>query len=241
MKILLYISVVLAGLGFVQSSQANNVSDAVRACMNAYNTTQCTQDYLQQHDRADEYFDASNQEVADLFMAFSRAGEQEVALALRNSCIDGNENVCRELGLKYLHGNGFTKNYDKALDYFSIGCIQGKTKDLCNETANMYHHGHGVLQNDVTAHMNYSRACAAGNARGCRNMAWGYETGRGVVKDKVRAANIYEHACEHGAIRACRYYGLLLDAGVIKNNKTPQEFFEIDCTKGDEVACNLLD
>lgn len=242
MKILLFTSFLLTGLGFSQSSQADVVSDAVRACANAYNTTQCTADYLQQNDRTDELFDASNKAVEDMFMeAASKAAEQEITLSFHNSCNDGDENACRELGVKYLHGNGVTKNYGKALDYFSIGCMRGKIKDICNEYANMYHHGQGVPKDDATAHKYYALACAASNPRGCRNKAWGYETGSGVVKDKVRAAKIYQHACEIGAIRACRYYGLLLDAGIVKNTKTPREFFEIDCAKGDEVACNLIE
>jgi hypothetical protein len=42
----------------------------------------------------------------------------------------------------------------------------------------------------------YTRACDAGGALGCDNLALAYEAGHGVVADPARAASLHRRACE---------------------------------------------
>lgn len=87
------------------------------------------------------------------------------------------------------------------------------------------------------------RACAAGHAVGCSNLAGVYRGGAGVARgaagDPQRAVGLYDRSCRLGFAEACATVGTMLVEGtaVAADPARALAMFELACGKKDPNAC----
>jgi hypothetical protein len=88
----------------------------------------------------------------------------------------------------------------------------------------------------------FSKACDAGIARGCADLAYLYDQGKGVEKDDSRAAMLATKACKAGDAYGCDSIGGLYEKGlgVTQDDSRAVEFYIKACKGHFSVGCDHL-
>ena len=97
------------------------------------------------------------------------------------------------LGGMYYKGEGVTKDYGQAVNWFRKAAEQGSAAAQINLAA-MYYHGEGVVQNYDQAFKWTRKAAEQGNAQGQATLADMYENEIGVSKNEILAYMLYNLA-----------------------------------------------
>ena len=87
--------------------------------------------------------------------------------------------------------------------------------------------------------LNWGRACARGDLRGCIHVARAYRDGIGVKEDRAIAAQLYQYVCDEGGLSACAqqfYYGV----GKPRNQKHAVRLYRAACDRGEQIGCFLF-
>lgn len=103
------------------------------------------------------------------------------------------------------------------------------------DTLGMHHMASRDKEDHKKAASIWERACSAGGAGACANLALAYDDGEGVHRDRTRALTMSQDACERGASAGCVGAASLLSDG----RAGPK-----DLTAGNgllEQACSLND
>ena len=109
----------------------------------------------------------------------------------------GNADAQRNLGALYDEGNGVTKDYAQAVNWYRKAADQGDAEGEIR-LGGMYYDGHGVPKDVVQIANWYRKAAEQGNAIGQYNLGVLYSNGDGVPKDHVEAATWYRKAADQG-------------------------------------------
>jgi hypothetical protein len=88
----------------------------------------------------------------------------------------------------------------------------------------------------------YRKACDAGTAVSCRNLAIQYANGTGVTQDYAQAAVFYHKACNGGDAGGCANLGLLYERGngVAKDVTQAATLYRKACDVGNKIGCGNL-
>ncbi len=88
----------------------------------------------------------------------------------------------------------------------------------------------------------YLKACDAGTAISCRNLALMYANGTGVSQDNGRAVELYRKACKGGDTGGCTNLGLMYanGTGVSKDYTQAATLYRKACDAGSRIGCANL-
>jgi TPR repeat protein len=123
-------------------------------------------------------------------------------------------------------------------------CQEGDTHS-CNAVGVMFEFGRSEPDGTLASGF-YSRACDAGYAPGCTNLAWLYSLGRGVPRDAQQAMNLFTRAydssrlaCRRGDGSGCMLAGELLLQGRVEptDDGDALAFFQRACEAGESQGC----
>jgi TPR repeat protein len=123
---------------------------------------------------------------------------------------DGSADV--SLGVKYLNGDGVTKDLTKALHYFQLAAALGNANGE-NNLGVMYDKGMGVPVDYATALHWFQLAAAQGNANAEYAIGVIYDDGHGVSQDYAAAMKHYLLAADKGVAPAQNGIGILYYEG----------------------------
>jgi len=122
-----------------------------------------------------------------LILLVGCASNQKIDIsALESKASQGDSIAQNDLGSMYQFGDGVTKNYPKAIEYYQQASGQG----LGLATANlgyMYDFGLGTPENNEKAIELYKVAANAGEPSGMLNLGAMYGEGQGIERDYVIA------------------------------------------------------
>jgi TPR repeat protein len=119
---------------------------------------------------------------------------------------DGSADV--SLGVKYLNGDGVTKDLGKALHYFQLAAALGNA-DGENDLGVMYDKGMGVTLDYATALHWFTLAAAQGNVDADFAIGVMYDDGHGVAQDYAKAMKYYRLAADKSVANADNSIGIL--------------------------------
>ncbi|MEJ8617047.1 tetratricopeptide repeat protein [Helicobacter pylori] len=128
---------------------------------------------------------------------------------LKKACKLNDADGCVILGDIYHNGESVTKNFKKALKYYSKSC-ELNNADGCSKLGGAYFFGEGVTKDLKKAFEYYSKACGLNDAKGCYALAVLYNEAKGVAKDEKQMTENLKKACELGLKEAC---------GILKEQK----------------------
>ncbi|MDR1554625.1 MAG: sel1 repeat family protein, partial [Campylobacteraceae bacterium] len=119
----------------------------------------------------------------------------QAVVYLQKACNMKYENSCEALGDIYSNGDGVTKDYKKALNYYEQACYSASSySSNCDKTAEFYKNGIGTEKNEAKAQSILERACTDtyGSKNECYNFGMSYLNSGDVEKAK----NFFELGCE---------------------------------------------
>ncbi|PKY18744.1 HCP-like protein [Rhizophagus irregularis] len=145
------------------------------------------------------------------------------------------------LGYCYQYGQGVTKDYKEAFEWYSISanneCAEGQ-----NKLGECHYHGIGTTQDYLRAYKWYSKSANNGYALGKSNLGECYHYGKGVKKNYYKAFELYSKAADEGNIKAqnnlgeCYYYG----EGIQQNHVKAFEWYYKSAINGCAEGQNHL-
>lgn len=120
-------------------------------------------------------------------------------------CSAGEGDACAQLGDMFAGGtHGAPRDLERARSLWTLACDGGDAKG-CAATAS-----------ELAAHHEYSgallfasKACVAGEPRGCTELGAYAFAGTGTRRSTARAQVLWQQACEQGEERACAYLGMV--------------------------------
>ena len=116
------------------------------------------------------------------------------------------------IGLKYLNGDGATKNDAVGAGWIARSALKGNT--LAQYwLATLYEHGRGVVTDPVQAFAWYEKAALGGNRKAMHNLAVAYAQGSGVAKDMSEAARWFSRAASLGYVDSAFNLAVLYERG----------------------------
>ena len=116
------------------------------------------------------------------------------------------------IGLKYLNGDGATKNEAVGAGWIARSALKGNT--LAQYwLATLYEHGRGVAVDPVQAFAWYEKAALGGNRKAMHNLAVAYAQGSGVAKDMSEAARWFSRAAALGYVDSAFNLAVLYERG----------------------------
>ena len=116
------------------------------------------------------------------------------------------------IGLKYLNGDGATKNEAVGAGWIARSALKGNT--LAQYwLATLYEHGRGVVVDPVQAFAWYEKAALGGNKKAMHNLAVAYAQGSGVGKDMSEAARWFSRAASLGYVDSAFNLAVLYERG----------------------------
>lgn len=175
--------------------------------------------------------------------------DSRAAALYSDACDDGYPGGCGNLSFMY-QGNGLAREpilaaalYGRELTLLSQACEAGDAArcyeagiafDLGDPAA-----GDSSAKDPARAAAFYQKACDAGSAQGCCEVAGKYESGIGVAKDDFRASDLYSKACNAGYLRGCTGLAAKYEfgMGIAKNLLRARQLWEKACSMGDEFSC----
>jgi uncharacterized protein len=166
----------------------------------------------------------------------------------KTQCGKGNAESCGELGLSLMRtGSGGSipdvPQNREAFEPLKKGC-DGDSARACGALGSFHLAGVGTKRDLAAAAKSYEKACAGGDAIGCRELGRFYSDGdaAGVTKDDAKAAALYRQACEGGDRVGCSFHGHMLvqGTGVEKDPRRGLDYLQRACQGGFAPACNFV-
>ena len=117
-----------------------------------------------------------------------------------------------ERGRQYYNGQGVTKDYHKAVNYYRKASGLGNAQAQF-ELAECYSNGKGVTNDQTEAVKWYRKAAELGNAQGQYGLGMCYTDGKGVIKDQIEAELWFRKAAEQGYQNAQYCLAVINDKG----------------------------
>lgn len=111
--------------------------------------------------------------------------------------LNGNAIAQYKLGYYYYSGQGGSRDYYKAVEWYSKAAEQGNV-DAQTNLGYCYDMGHGVTRNYTKAVEWYTKAAKQGGANAQYNLAICYEYGKGVSKNLHKAIKLYKDSAIQG-------------------------------------------
>jgi TPR repeat protein len=141
-------------------------------------------------DLADQLYDATDAkpEAARLYM-----------LACEHAVSD----ACWDVGLMWEDGIGVTRDRDRALHWYGLGCALGAPTGCLNGGLLLQDRRGDVAADDAAAVEAFRAGCELGDAKSCTNLGLALDEGRGVAPDPDRALALWRSTCEAGHGTAC--------------------------------------
>ena len=141
------------------------------------------------------------------------------------------------LGHMYYQGEGVTKDYGQAVNWFRKGAEQGNA-DAQWRLGVMYNRGEGVTKDYGQAVNWFRKGAEQGNAGAQWRIGSSYENGEGVAKDYGQAVNWYRKAAEQGNVGAQVSLGLKYHygKGVTKDYGQAVNWYRKAAEQGNAVA-----
>ncbi|HBT97796.1 MAG TPA: hypothetical protein DEB25_09305 [Desulfobulbaceae bacterium] len=133
----------------------------------------------------------------------------------------GNAQAQNILGVLYAKGQGVTRNYQEAVNWYRRAAAQGNAQAQ-NNLGFMYAQGLGVTRDYLEAVNWYRKAAEQGHADAQGNLGNRYYNGQGVMRDYDEAIKWYRLAAEHGNVNAQRILGVMY----AKGQGVPQDYTE---------------
>jgi uncharacterized protein len=116
------------------------------------------------------------------------------------------------VGTMYDYGQGVTKNYKKAIFWYTKAAQQGFFKAQHNLGV-MYENGKGVPQDFKKAIYWYTKAAENGDASAQHNLGLIWENGKGAPQDYKKAIYWYEKAAKQGVLTSQFNAGVMYENG----------------------------
>ena len=146
------------------------------------------------------------------------------------------------LGYAYYNGtNGKTRDYAKAVQYYTMAANQGHAVAQ-NNLGVCYKTGNGVAKNEAEAVKWYRLAANQGNKFAQDNLGWCYQYGVGTPKNTVEAVKYYRLSANqgHASAQANLGYCLANGIGTAKNNNEAVKWYTLAANQGNAMAQNNL-
>ena len=112
---------------------------------------------------------------------------------------------CSNIAKMYVSGAGVPRNYEKAVEYFSIACDAGKGAD-CTNLGMFYQQGIGAQKSIAKAAKYYKRGCEGGDYLGC----FGAGNANVAMQNYAEAKKYYRKVCEQKKPGRQKRFGALL-------------------------------
>jgi localization factor PodJL len=135
------------------------------------------------------------------------------ARELQDKATGGDAVASRDLGLKYLTGDGVTVNEDEAARWLLRAAFSGEPSAEY-WLGTLYARGRGVPEDESQALHWYEAAAKAGNTQAMHRLGIAYFEGLGVEKNDTEAARWFTQAAEQGNIESAFNLAVLYERGV---------------------------
>ena len=119
------------------------------------------------------------------------------ARAFERACEAGESTGCARLAASYAEGEGVEQDVAKAEKLALSACGEGE-QDACGLLGSMFREKAPAKAVDY-----FVKACQAGHAYSCTQLAFQYLGGRGVPQSQAKAAAFFTKACDKGDGQAC--------------------------------------
>ncbi len=149
----------------------------------------------------------------------------------------GDVKAARDVGLKYLAGDGVGADESEAARWLMRAAYKGEpTAEYW--LATLYARGHGVPADAFQANHWYEAAAKQGNRRAMHSVAVAHFQGSGMEKNFVEAARWFEKAAELGLVDSQFNLGVLYErgAGVPQSLTDAYKWYAIAAAQGDKEA-----
>src|ERR1051326_2423271 len=147
-----------------------------------------------------------------------------------------------ELGLRYVKGEGVTKDQVEAVKWFRKAAEQNFARGQY-DLGVCFYAGEGVAKDQVEAVKWYRKAAEQNYAKAQYNLGICYYNGEGVAKDQVEAVKWYRKAAEQNDADAQRDLGVCYQkgAGVEQDHAEAVKWYRKAAEQNDADAQNSLD
>jgi TPR repeat protein len=168
----------------------------------------------------------------------------ELAGRYDRTCVRGDLEACRNLGVMYAEGTGVSPDPERAVKLFNQACTGGNLP-ACNHLALALAEGMGIERQPQKAIDVYQKACDGGYKLACRNLGLMLRDGRGVPPDAARADALLDKACKGGVPLACTNAGDLdanraLKPGGARFYREMVVHYKQGCDAGEPTACRQI-
>lgn len=214
--------VALTGLLITQGVSADPAFEAVRACANAYESTQCTAQYLASIDQTDNVFNASNQSFNGLislaetqantpnieeswdigYQLYKENRFDEAEPFLEASCELEHSKACTILGVMYENYSDVENSLEIASSAYLAGCKYGDMQGCTSLATILIQNPNSASEDYTAAQMLLTHSCNSGDGRGCNNLAVLLTL---ADSDDTVIRNLYEKACSLNYQNACEH------------------------------------
>lgn len=163
----------------------------------------------------------------------ARLGPQSLRLAAAR----GNPQAQFEIAARYAKGNGVTRNYKKAAEWYGRAAGQGLAPAQYHLAA-LHERGRGVKKDTALARVWYERAANQGNVKAMHNLAVMFTGTDGRTTDYKMAAKWFSEASRHGLADSQFNLGILHGSGlgVAKNPLEAYQWLSLAASRGDSEA-----
>jgi localization factor PodJL len=131
---------------------------------------------------------------------------------LQEKAGQGNAGAARDLGLKYLTGDGVEANDDEAVRWLLRAAYNGEP-NAEYWLGTLYARGRGLPEDESQALHWYEAAAKQGNAKAMHRLGVAYFEGQGVEKNDTEAARWFTEAAEEGNSDAAFNLAVLYERG----------------------------
>jgi len=149
----------------------------------------------------------------------------------------GDPNAALLIGLKYLDGNGATKNDAVAFAWLSRAAARNQPVAQY-ELGAMYENGRGVRSDPAQAFRWFESAALKGNRKAMHSLANAYAEGRGTQTNMFEAARWYGRAAQLGSVNDQFNLGVLFERGMGVTQSLPDAYkwYAIAAAQGDRES-----
>ncbi len=157
--------------------------------------------------------------------------------SLRLAAANGNREAQFEVASRYAAGNGVTRDFTRASQWYARAAAQGLAPAQYR-LATLYERGRGVKKDPALARVWYERAAIQGNVKAMHNLAVMYTGGQGRKPDHDNAAKWFAQAARYGLADSQFNLGILYETGlgVKKNLLQAYQWFSLAAARGDNEA-----
>jgi TPR repeat protein len=141
------------------------------------------------------------------------------------------------VGLKYLAGEGVSKNESSGAKWIARAALKGNT--LAQYwLATLYERGRGVTADPVQAFAWYEKAAIGGNRKAMHNLAVAYAQGKGVGSNMAESARWFSQAASLGYVDSAFNLAVLYERGdgVPQSLLDAYKWYAIAANEGDTEA-----